>query len=89
MGIPPQISSLLPFSKDDMYPFDPSQLDIPADELQIQADAINLLEGRVSIDSFTPEYAKKIKDYYRFSAFRQGSKQGNVAKRTKDTLDII
>lgn len=82
-------SNLLPFDKNDMYPFDPSHLDIPADELQLQADAINVLEGRVSIDSFPTAYATKIKNYYRFSAFRQSSKEQNAATRTNDTLDII
>lgn len=81
--------NLLTFDKDDMYPSDPSGLAIPPDELQLQADTINVLEKRVSISSFSPEYAQKIKTYYRFSAFRQGSKQGNAAKRTNDTLDII
>jgi hypothetical protein len=63
--------------------------DIPDDVRQLRIDAISVLEGRVDINTFDEDYQKKIKDYYRFSATRYGSKYGKVAKRTKNTLDII
>lgn len=63
--------------------------DIPPDVKQLRIDATNVLEGRVEIETFDPAYQKKIKDYYRFSATRYGSRYGKVANRTKNTLDII
>jgi len=35
--------------------------------LQLQVDAINVLENRVDMDTFPPEYQKLIKNYYRFT----------------------
>lgn len=64
-------------------------LGVPGDVEKLRTDAINVLEGRVDISSFNKEYQIKIKDYYRFSATRYGSKYGAVAKRTRNTLDII
>jgi hypothetical protein len=64
-------------------------LGVPDDVKQLRLDAVNVLEGRVDINSFDEDYQKKIKDYYRFSATRYGSKYGKVANRTKNTLDII
>jgi hypothetical protein len=81
--------NLLPLNKEDLHNLDSSGFVIPDDVLQLQADAINVLEGVVPISSFDPEYQKKIKSYYRFSAFRQNSKQQNSAKRTRNTLEII
>lgn len=64
-------------------------LGVPPDVKKLRTDAIDVLEGRVDINSFDEEYQKKIKDYYKFSATRYGSKYGMVAKRTINTLDII
>jgi hypothetical protein len=63
--------------------------DIPEDVRQLRIDATNVLEGRLDIETFDPDYQKKIKDYYRFSATRYGSRYGKIANRTKNTLDII
>ena len=60
----------------------------PDDVLQLQADVINVINGHVDINSFSVEYQKKIRDYYRFDATRQNSKSHNIAFRTNDTLDI-
>jgi len=57
--------------------------------MQLREDAVEVLEGRVDINTFDEDYQQKIKDYYRFSCTRYGSKYGLVAKRTKNTLDII
>jgi hypothetical protein len=64
-------------------------LGVPDDVKQLRLDAVNVLEGRVDINTFDKKYQKKIKDYYKYSALRYGSKYGAVAKRTKNTLDII
>lgn len=93
MAIQPQLLSLLPFksplsptdigSDPDMFP------PTPADQLQLATDMINVIENRVDINSFTPEYQKKIKSFYQFSATRYSSSKGKTANRTKNTLDII
>ena len=64
-------------------------LGVPEDVEQLRLDAVNVLEGRVKITSFDADYQKRLKDYYRFSATRYGSRYGLVAQRTRDTLDII
>ena len=69
---------------DNPYPFR-----IPDDVLQLQADALNVEEGRIDIDTFPPEYQEKIKNFYRFSATRHMSNDGTIAKMTRSTLDLI
>ena len=64
-------------------------LGVPDDIVQLRLDAVNVLEGRVDINTFDEDYQKKIKDYYKYSALRYGSRKGAVAKRTPNTLDII
>jgi hypothetical protein len=64
-------------------------LGVPEDVLQLRQDAVDCLEGRVDIKIFDEDYQKKIKDYYKYSSTRYGSKYGLVAQRTKNTLDII
>ena len=66
------------------YPFR-----VPDDTLQLQIDATNVLEGRVEMNTFSPERQEQIKNYYRFSATRQNSKSHNRAAITGDTLDLI
>lgn len=61
----------------------------PEDIFQLQIDVINVLEGKVELSSFSEEYQKKIKDYYRFSGTVHLSKYPVIAKRTNDTLDLI
>ena len=69
--------------------YDPFPLEIPADILQLQADTLNVFEGRVSIESFPPDYQEKMKNYYRFAAHFQTSKSHNVVQRIAETLEII
>jgi len=64
-------------------------LGVPEDVLQLRQDTVDVLEGRVDIKTFDEDYQKKMKDYYKYSSTRYGSKYGLVAKRTKNTLDII
>ena len=64
-------------------------LGVPEDVQKLRLDALSVLEGTVPIDSFDSDYQKLIKDYYRYSALRYGSKYGAVAKRTINTLDAV
>ena len=91
MGTQPQLFSLSP-----LPPLTPEDINgnpfafvIPEDVLQLQADTLNVLEGRVDINTFDVDYQKKMKNYYRFSAIIQNSKSHNIAMRTPDTLDIV
>jgi len=67
----------------------PFALEIPADVLKLQTDVCNVVEGRVDIKTFEPEYQDKIKNYYRFVAHRQNSKSKNIVNRANDTLDLM
>lgn len=40
---------------------------------QLEIDAINVLEKRVSINDFSKEYQQQIKDFYRFHPVNTGS----------------
>ena len=63
-----QSSNLLPLTIDDIKnSIDRGLLPIDEKTLQLQVDAINVLENRVDINIFPPSYRKKIEDYYRFS----------------------
>ena len=64
-------------------------LRISEDELQLQDDVCDVVEGLKDIDSFDPEYQKKILNYYRFGAIRQNSKSKNIAARSGDVFDIL
>lgn len=64
-------------------------MEITQSELQLQADTLNVLEGRLSINDFTPERRIEIKNYYRFSASRTTSRSNVLAKRIRSTLEII
>ena len=83
-----QFLSLPPLPEFDQST-NPFALPIPDDVLQLQTDTVNVMENRVPLSSFPPEYQKKIKNYYRFTGHRQNSKSHNIVKRTRDTLDII
>jgi len=64
-------------------------LGVPDDVLQLRLDAVNVLEGRIDIDTFDEPYQQKIKDYYRYSATRYASKYCIVVKRNRNTLDAV
>jgi hypothetical protein len=90
MATQQELSSLLPLpimSKD--LNFNPFPLPIPPDVLQLQTDTINVLNGSVALGSFSSDYQEKIRNYWRFSAMFQTSKENNIANRTPDTLDIV
>lgn len=85
---PKQLYTPLPLEKDDLKD-NQSRFEIAEDTLQLQVDALNVLEKRVDINSFEPEYQQKIRNYYRFSATRMNSESPKVAMRTNNTLDIV
>lgn len=81
-------SSNQPLTKSDLDD-DLNYLPIDADTLQLQVDTLNVLEGRVSQDSFSEEYQRKILDYYRFSATKMNTSTSKPAPRTTTTLDLL
>lgn len=81
-------STLPPLTVDDLQD-DNAVLPIPPDIIQLQTDTANVVEGRVPIDNFSPEYQERIKAYYQFSASYSSSKNPHIAQRTFDTLDLI
>lgn len=83
-----QLFSLAPLTKDDLA-HNVFSLEIPADVLELQADSLNVEEGRVDLSSFDEERQQKIKDYYRFTARMHNSKSHHIAQRSKDTLDLL
>ena len=84
-----QLLQLQPFSINDIgqnvseVPFESKEA------LQLATDMINVKENRVDIATFPPEYQKKIKLFYQFSATRIFTNNPKIAKRTQDTLDIV
>lgn len=95
MGNPIKKSSLYqlaPLTPDEVsYPNYP--ISTPNDILQLQADTANVVEGRVPLSNFDPEYAKRIKIYYKTYARRKqvgGMASGNPACRVmRETLDLV
>ena len=55
-------------------------LNVAEDTLQLQTDAINVLEGYVDINTFPSDYQRKIENYYRFSPVMLGTIAGGVAQ---------
>ena len=89
-----QLLNLQPFSAESInrvgnIPTNTSPHAPPDDILQLQADVINVLEGRVDITTFPIAYQKRIKSYYQFSATPYTTNSNVVAKRTRSTLDVI
>jgi len=69
---------------------DANYLEIPTDTLQLQADTVNVLEGRLPISNFSQERQQQIMNYYRFSAdFQNPRSPQKPAKMMRDTLDLI
>ena len=89
-----QLLNLQPFSAEDIdrvgnIPTNTNPHSPPDDILQLQADVINVLEGRVNITTFPVAYQKRIKSYYQFSATPYTTNSNVFAKRTRNTLDIV
>jgi len=77
-----------PITKEDLS-FNPYPLEIPPDTLQLEVDCINVLEARVDINTFPPDYQQKIRDFWRFSATSFTDQSQGIAKMTYNTLDLI
>lgn len=90
MATPQQLLSLSPYETNDIPPSGPHVVpDDPEDVKQLKVDIVNVIEGRVLIDSFTPEYQEKIKNYYRFYGQRSSPKEPFYPKMIRQTLDIV
>lgn len=87
-SLPPDLDPKRPYTIADLID-DVNYLVIPEETLQLQVDTLNVLEQRVDITTFSPERQEAIRNYYRFSAFRQNSDSPKIAKRTLDTLDAV
>ena len=89
MANKPQLLSLQPFT--------PEEIGINYEEVpytdpetqKLATDMINVVEGRVELSTFPPDYQKKIKSFYQFSATRYTSDQLVIAKRIRETLDLV
>jgi len=78
-----------PITVADLYD-DVNYLKIPEDTLQLQADTMNVMEGRVPLSNFSTERQQQIQNYYRFSADLQNRRAPQKpAKRMRSTLDLI
>jgi len=90
MENPQQLTSLTPFETSDVPPPSPDVVpQDPPDVIQLKLDIINVEEGRVSIDSFSPAYQKKIRNYYRFYGQRSTPKEPFYPKLIRSTLDAV
>jgi hypothetical protein len=82
-----KLTNILPLTTSDLE--DVSEFAITKYELELQRDILNVLEGRVELNTFEPEYQERIKNYYRFHGNRFSSKNPKIAARTPDTGDVI
>lgn len=90
MANKPQLLSLQPFTPSQVgvnYQEVPNA--IQAETQQLGTDMINVVEGRIDIKTFPLDYQKKVKSFYQFSATRYTEDQQVIAKRIRDTLDLV
>jgi len=52
---------------------------VEADILQLQVDALNVMENRVAMNTFPPAYQNRIRNYYRFAPVTGGGAAGKIA----------
>jgi len=52
---------------------------VEADTLQLQVDALNVMENRVAMNTFPPAYQNRIRNYYRFAPVTGGGAAGKIA----------
>jgi hypothetical protein len=90
MATPQQLLNLKPYEVSDIPPSGPDVVpDDSPDVKQLKVDIVNVIEGRVKIESFTPEYQEKMKNYYRFYGQRSVAKYPFYPKMIRQTLDIV
>lgn len=59
------------------------------DRLQLEADVINVLEGRVDIKTFDIEYQNKIKHFYQFAGKEINKYVSYIAPTIRSTMELI
>lgn len=90
MANPQQLFSLSPYNSSEFDTSTPDQVpNDPPDVVQLKIDIINVIERRVSLDSFPTDYQQKIKNYYRFYGQRSNPKEPFYPKMIRQTLDIV
>jgi hypothetical protein len=76
-----------PITKDELNGA-PLGMQLSEDELQMQADLMNIEDGTVDFNSFSEEHREKLKSYYRYYGHRYGNKHHYVANRIRSVLDV-
>jgi len=89
MANPQQLFNLLPIWTPANLTQAPFPFALTEYEKKLQADVLNVEEGRVEIDSFDPDRQELIKNYYRFGAHFQVSKYSKPLKRIRSTLELV
>lgn len=90
MARPRQLLNLKPYEVSDVPPPSPDVFPPdPPDVIQLKVDIVNVIEGRVLIESFPPDYQEKIKNYYRFYGQRSCPTTPFHPKMIRSTLDIV
>ena len=70
---------LRPLTVEDLKDYSASTTVDPS-TLQFQVDVVNVVEGRVPISDFPPDYQQRIENYYRFSGAYPGTIGGMIAQ---------
>lgn len=83
LNLSPYEISDVPAPSPDVVPQD------PPDIVQLKLDIINVLEDRVPMSSFTPEYQAKIRNFYRFYGQRSIPSNPLHPRMTRSTLEAI
>ena len=90
MATPQQLLNLSPYETSDIPPSGDRMVpDDPPDIKQLKVDIVNVIENRVSIDSFPLDYQEKIKNFYRFHGQRSSPKEPFFPRMIRQTLDIV
>jgi len=85
---PPQI--LPPLTAEDMRTDTGGKLAIVSDDtLQLQADVVNVMEGRVELETFDKDYQKKIENYYRFHPVLPGTRAAEGSTQANARSDKL
>jgi len=63
---------------------------VSQEKVQLEEDIIAVFVRRTrSLSDFPSDYQTKLRDSYRFSAWRYRTNKPIIAMRTRDTLDIV
>ena len=84
------LTPLQPVKLVDMTPQNPDfNPNDPPEVVQLQLDLVNVLEGRVDINTFPKEYQDKMKNYYKFYGIRYCSKYPLYPKMIRETFEVV